>query len=49
MQTGKQIYILKGHTMWVLSVAISEDCQFIVSGGDDCTVKLWNLQTGEEL
>jgi WD40 repeat protein len=34
----------KGHSGYVLSVAISTDGKTIVSGGDDRTVRLWNQQ-----
>jgi len=38
-----------GHTDWVTSVAISPDGQFVLSGSYDKTLKLWNLETGEEI
>ncbi len=37
---------LIGHTWPVLSVSISSDNQFLVSGSADCTVKIWELKTG---
>ncbi|PSO77343.1 MAG: hypothetical protein BRC40_02010, partial [Cyanobacteria bacterium QH_8_48_120] len=40
---------IKGHSGWVNSVAMSSDGQTIVSGSDDHTIKVWNLDTGELL
>ena len=36
--------VLKGHTDCVNSVAITSNNKYIVSGGDDKTVRIWNLQ-----
>ena len=38
---------LESHSNWVGSVAISKDRQYIVSGSNDQTIKVWNLNTGE--
>jgi len=37
---------LKGHTDWVLSIVVSPDSRWAISGSHDKTVKLWNLETG---
>src|SRR5947199_100279 len=34
---------------YVYSVAISPDRHLLASGSRDCTIKLWNLHTGQEL
>ena len=44
--TGSQTATLSGHTDEVSSVVFSSDGRSLVSGSDDRTVKLWDLQTG---
>ena len=44
--TGSQTAILSGHTDEVNSVAFSSEGRSLVSGSDDMTVKLWDMQTG---
>ena len=44
--TGNQIAILSGHTDEVNSVMFSSDGTLLISGSDDKTVKLWDVQTG---
>lgn len=41
--------IYAGHTHWVRTVAISPDNQYLAGGGEDLTVRVWDLQTGETL
>jgi WD40 repeat protein len=36
---------LEGHTDWVWAVAVTPDSARIVSGGNDRTVRIWNLAT----
>ncbi len=43
------LYTLRGHLFWVVSVAISSDGQTIVSAALDNTIRIWDLQTGQEL
>ena len=42
----RPLHTLRGHQRWVQSLAISTDSQWLVSGGDDQTLRLWNLKTG---
>jgi WD40 repeat protein len=44
--TGSQVAVLSGHTNWVRSLAFSSDGASLVSGSDDTTLKLWDVQTG---
>ena len=41
--------ILDGHTGSVHAVAVTADGQRVVSGGDDRTVRVWDLASGTEL
>jgi WD40 repeat protein len=43
LATGKEINQFKGHTAPVLSLAISEDGRFLVSGSADKTMRLWRV------
>ncbi len=48
-RTGKEIQKYEGHTGEVWAVAVSPDGKKIVSGSDDQTVRVWSLETGENL
>jgi len=39
-------FVLAGHTDWVNSVKIDLASRTVLSASDDCTVKLWDLDTG---
>ena len=39
----------QGHTHYVNSVVFSPDGRHIVSGSDDHTIRVWNIQTGDQL
>ena len=44
--TGSQEATLSGHNDSIRSIAFSSDGMFLASGGNDKTVKLWDIQTG---
>ena len=48
IQERREEYALTGHTEPVISVAVSADGRFIVSGSEDTTVKLWNIKDRKE-
>ena len=46
---GSLLYTLEGHTDTVTSVALSEDGKRAVSASGDETLKIWDMETGEEI
>ncbi|MHA1934332.1 MAG: WD40 repeat domain-containing protein [Candidatus Thorarchaeota archaeon] len=38
---------LEGHEFTVWAVAVSPDCSYVVSGGQDSTVRIWDPNTGK--
>ncbi|MGO9170864.1 MAG: caspase family protein [Rhodomicrobium sp.] len=47
--TQRLVRTFTGHTQWVLSVALSPDNRFALSGSLDSTLRLWEVATGKEL
>ncbi|XP_069822280.1 WD repeat-containing protein 88 isoform X2 [Dendropsophus ebraccatus] len=41
--------VLKGHSDWVLDVALSASKKWILSSSKDSTVRLWNIEKSEEI
>jgi WD40 repeat protein/tRNA A-37 threonylcarbamoyl transferase component Bud32 len=46
-ETGKCLRILTGHTNRVLSVSLTPDGRYAVSGGKGTTIRLWDFETGQ--
>jgi len=44
--TGIRMALLSGHRDWIRSLVFSPDGRSLVSGSDDTTIKLWDMQTG---
>jgi len=47
LASGKEVCTFSGHQGSVLSVAVSADGRYVLSGGADSTVRLWELPRGE--
>ena len=47
IHTQYSILRFEGHEKVVNSVAFSPDGKYIASGSHDCTIRLWNVETGE--
>lgn len=41
----KSTFLLRGHTDWVNSVKLDSASRTVLSASDDCTVRLWDLDT----
>lgn len=46
---GACLKTLDGHKDPVRSAALSHDAKLVVSGSEDCTIKIWDAATGTEL
>ncbi len=48
-QTGEVLHTMKGHTTTVVSAAFSPDGKRLATGSFDQTVRLWDVETGQEV
>jgi len=46
---GERLGTFEGHRGTVWSLDVTSDSKFLVTGGADMSVKVWNVQTGEKL
>jgi WD40 repeat protein len=47
--TGQLLHTLSGHTALIFGVAFSPDGSRVATASSDQTVKVWSVETGEEL
>lgn len=45
MLHGQEIKTMSGHTQPITSLAFSAESSTLVSGGLDCTVRVWDVKT----
>ena len=43
------MFALPGHSNWVRASKFAPDSRCVVSGSDDCTVRVWDVSTSTEL
>jgi len=46
VESGRCIHTLTGHINTVRSIIFSPDGLMVASGGEDETIRLWNIETG---
>jgi WD40 repeat protein len=45
-ETGKQLFLLKGHYATVYSTLFSPDGHYLAGSSQDGSIRIWNVQTG---
>jgi WD40 repeat protein/DNA-binding SARP family transcriptional activator len=48
-RTGRELARFSGHTDQILSIEVSNDKKYVLTGSYDKTVRLWDAATGQEL
>ena len=46
---GKELVVLRGHTSDIRSICLSPDQRHLVSASSDCSVRIWDLKTSEQV
>ena len=46
---GPLVRTFSGHEEGVTTIAVTSDDKYIVSGSKDCTIRIWDLDTGEQI
>jgi WD40 repeat protein len=46
---GKELVVLRGHTRAVRSIFLSPDERHLFSASEDCSVRIWNLKTNQQV
>ena len=41
------VFELRGHKDWIMSLALSEDGKTLISGSNDSTIRIWNMDKGK--
>ena len=49
LRSGKQLRVLRGHTAMVNCLAFSPYSRLLASGSNDKTVRIWDMETGEQI
>ncbi len=44
LNSGEQIFTLKGHTDWIRALKFSPCGKFLISGSSDCMIMVWDIQ-----
>ena len=47
VESGQEIYTLKGHTAEIISLQFNSDGDSVLTGSFDETAKIWDVNTGE--
>ena len=47
IKLSEKTFSAEGHQGWVRAVAVTPNGKYAVSGSDDCTIRIWSLETGK--
>ena len=49
LREDRELAVLQGHSNQINEIVVTSDLQFLLSAADDCSIKLWDLKSREEL